>query len=130
METYKTEKVLSLDGAIIGAVAFVVILIVGLVFGALGAMGGSGGLVASAVVAIIFALVSFILGFVATGKLKKGEKSGGIIAIIAAVLALIACIVGFIFAAGWTLIASFALYLTAGIMVLAKKAPAQAPPTE
>jgi uncharacterized membrane protein len=67
-------------------------------------------------------LVSFILGYVATGKLKKGEKSGGIMAIVAAALALVACIVGFIFAAGWTLIASFALYLTAGIMVLAKKA--------
>ena len=122
MEIYKTEKVLSLVGAILGTVAFVVILIVGLIFGALGAMGGSGGLVASAIVSIIFALVSFILGFVATGKLKKGEKSGGIMALVAAGLALIACIVGFIFAAGWTLIASFALYLTAGIMVLAKKA--------
>jgi hypothetical protein len=122
MEIYKTEKVLSLVGAILGTVAFVVILIVGLIFGALGAVGGSGGLVAMAVVSIVFALVSFIFGYIATSKLKKGEKSGGIMAIVAAALALVACIVGFIFAAGWTLIASFALYLTAGIMVLAKKA--------
>lgn len=130
METYKTEKTLSLVGAIIGIVAFIVILIVGIFFGIVGALGGSGGLVASVTISVLLALVSLVLGFIASGKLKKGDKSGGKIAIVAGALALIACIVGFLFAAGWMLFPSIVLYLTAGIMVLAKKTPAEIPPAE
>ncbi len=121
METYKTERILCLVGAIIGAVSFVFMLIVGLVVSSFSGMFELGGLIAMSIIAIIFALVSFILGFVATGKLKKGEKSGGIIAIVAAALAFVGCIVGFLPAAGYILIPCVALFLTAGIMVLAKK---------
>ena len=133
METYKTEKTLSLVGAIIGSVAFVVMLIWGIAATFVGAAflaysGYGGGLIAAAIIAIILAAISVIFGFIATGKLKKGIKKGGIFAIIAAGLALIACIVGIVSAAGWMLFPSIALYLTAGIMVLAKKTPAEAPP--
>ena len=126
---YKTERVLSLVGAIIGAVAFFWMLIVGLIMGVLGAAammygGGGAGLLVGAIIAVILSLVSFILGFVGSSKLKKEDKKGGVIAIVAGGLALIACIVGFIAAAGWFMIPSVVLYLIAGIMVMTKKAPA------
>lgn len=131
---FKTERVLSLVSAIVGIVMFVIMLIVGLIVGAVGAMGvsygvGGGGLVAMSVIAVILSLVSFILGFIGSSKLAKGDKGGGVMTLVAGGLALISCIVGFAAAFGFLLIPCIALYLTAGIMVLAKK-PVAAPAAE
>ena len=126
---YKTEKVLSLVSAIIGIVMFVIMLLVGGLFGAADLFfGGGGGIAVWNILAIVLALVSFILGFIASSKLGKDNKSGGVMALVAGGLALISCIAGFILAFGFLQIPSIALYLTAGIMALAKKTAAAAPP--
>ncbi len=116
---YKTESTLGLIGAIIGIVVFIIMLIVGLVLGALGSLAvgyGGGALIALAIVGIILTLVSFILGFVGSSKLRKDEKSGGVLLIVSGALSFIAIFVG-----GWYAVFSAALLLVGGIMALVKK---------
>ena len=118
---YKAEFVLGLVGAIIGIVAFLMILI----FGLLISFGGGLWLVA-AIVAVVCSLVAFILGFAGSGKLNKNIKSGRALLIVAGILSLVACIIGFVsvfmIVGAVMLIPCVVLFLIGGIMAAAKKA--------
>ena len=133
---YKTESVLGLIGSILAAVIAALCLAGSLIMAFLfkafepgiqnllnnmltvlkldsnSFMGFmSGAFIICAIVGFVLAAVSFILGFIGTAKLRKGEKSGGVILIIAGVFALIS-VCGFI---------PFVLFLVGGIMAVSKK---------
>jgi hypothetical protein len=136
---YKTESVLGLIGSIIGAVVAVLCLagsllvafffnafesvIHGLLNNILTAINLDYntivGLLSSAfvicmIVCFAIAAASFILGFIGTSRLRKGERSGGVLLIIAGVLAFIS-VYEFI---------PLMLFLIGGIMAVSKKQPA------
>ena len=124
---YKTEFALGLTGSIIGIVIFLIALIVGIVVGGVASYGYygygygntlAGALIAVSIVGAIFILVAFILGFVGTSQVGKGNGKGGIMLIVGGGLGFIAMFMGI---AGWTSIFFFPLLLTAGIMALARR---------
>lgn len=71
-----------------------------------------------AAAAISVAAASFILGFVGTAKLNRGDRSGGVLLIVGGALALVS-FVGFI---------PFVLMLVGGIMAISKKPAAASQP--
>ena len=71
-----------------------------------------------AVVAIIIAAASIILGFLGTAKLNRDDRSGGVMLIVAGALSLIS-IVGFI---------PFILQIVGGIMAVSRKTAVPAQP--
>ena len=119
---YKAEFTMGLIGSIVGIVMFLIMLIVGLTTSGLGYYGygyGFGGaLVALTIVGSIFALVAFILGFVGTSKVGKGDGKGGITLIIGGGLGFIAMFFGL---SGWLSLFFWPLLLAAGIMALARR---------
>ena len=119
---YKAEFTMGLIGSIVGIVMFLIMLIVGLTTSGLGYYGygyGFGGaLIALTIVGSIFALVAFILGFVGTSKVGKGDGKGGITLIVGGGLGFIAMFFGL---SGWLSIFFWPLLLAAGIMALARR---------
>ena len=134
---YKTESTLGLIGSILGIIAVVLILIIGLLVGFVfnafdaaleeagwevvdnGINAVAGFAIGWVVIGLVLALASVILGFIGTGKLRSDDKNGGVFLIIAGALALIS-----LFTGGWYGIATTVLFLVGGIMALTKKAPA------
>ena len=119
---YKAEFVMGLIGSIVGVVMFLIMLIVGLTTSGLGYYGygyGFGGaLIALTLIGSIFALVAFILGFVGTSKVNRGDGKGGITLIVGGGLGFIAMFFGL---SGWLSIFFWPLLLAAGIMALARR---------
>jgi hypothetical protein len=71
----------------------------------------SGAFIILVIIGFVISAASFILGFIGTSKLKKGEKGGGVLLIVAGVLSLIS-VFEFI---------PFILFLVGGIMAVTKK---------
>ncbi len=119
---YKAEYIMGLIGSIVGIVMFLIMLIVGLTTSGLSYYGygyGFGGaLIALTIVGSIFALVAFILGFVGTSKVGKGDGKGGITLIVGGGLGFIAMFFGL---SGWLSLFFWPLLLAAGIMALARR---------
>ena len=116
---YKTEFVLGLIGSIIGIIIFLVMLISGITAASFsyGYYGyGFGG---AAIIGSIFCLVSFILGFVGTSQLNKGNGKGGIMLTVAGGLGFLAMFFGIF--VGWSTWFFFPLLLAGGIMALARR---------
>ena len=107
---YKAEFIMGLIGSIIGAVMFLVLIIIGATswwFGGL-VIGGS-----------MFVLAAFILGFIGTGQVGKGKGSGGILLTIGGGLGFIGMFFGVWIS--WITVFFFPLLLAAGIMALARR---------
>lgn len=141
---YKTESVLGLIGSILGIISIVIVLIASLVIGALlstsasylnqaadqlkeagvnvsDAVAAASVSVVAIIIGLIIAIAAVVLGFIGTGKLKKGDKKGGILLIVAGALVFITLFMGGIYS-----IVSMVLFLVGGIMAVAKKPAPQA----
>jgi hypothetical protein len=82
---------------------------------------GAGAAVGIVIVGLVLSIASVVCGFIGSAKLRKDNKSGGILLIVAGGLSLIS-----LFTAGFWGIATMVLFLIGGIMALAKKAPVAA----
>lgn len=115
---YKAEFVMGLIGSIIAIIIFLVMLIVGI--GAAATFSyfgyGIGGL---AIFGSILVLVAFILGFIGTSQVNKGNGKGGVLLTVGGGLGFLAMFFGIWI--GWTTIFFYPLLLTAGIMALARR---------
>lgn len=102
---YKTEYVLGLIGAIIGAVMFLIIVLVGIDE-------------LTMYISSFFALISFVLGFIGMALLRKGNVTGGIMLVIGGGFGFIAMFISYI---GPITLFSFPLILAGGIVALARR---------
>ena len=110
---YKTEFTLGLIGSIFGIAIFQLLFIGGIIEET--DWGGGVGII----LASLFVLASFILGFVGVSKLNKGKGSGGVLLIVGGGLGFIAMFFDIWFT--WTTILYFPLLLTGGIIALSRK---------
>lgn len=125
VKPYKAEFVMGLIGSIVGCIIFLVMLISGITL--IGLSYGFGymynyatGVGAASIVGSILVLVAFILGFVGTSKVNRGDGKGGVLLTVGGGLGLLAFLIA-ILSTGWTGIFYFPLLLTAGIMALARR---------
>lgn len=114
VKPYKAEFIMGLIGSIIGIIVFLISFISGIaVSTGLGYYGYAvGGIL---IAGSLFSLVAFILGFVGTSQVNKGNGKGGILLTVGGGLGFI----GVFF--NWFTIFYFPLLLTAGIMALARR---------
>lgn len=115
---YKAEFVMGLIGSIIGIIIFLVMLITGIAAATtLNYFGyGIGGL---AIFGSLFVLAAFILGFVGTSQVNRGNGKGGISLTVGGGLGFLGMFFGIW--VGWSAIFFYPLLLTAGIMALVKR---------
>lgn len=115
---FKTEYILGLIGSIIGTVVFLIIFIVGTaeVDSSFGLLYDNG---FDILLSSIFALASFILGFIGISRLKRGKWQGGILLTIGGFVGIIAIVLGDY--VGWIIAFSFPLILAGGIVALARR---------
>ena len=141
---FKTEATLGLIASILGIIAVVLLLIIGLLVGIVfnaantymdefdaameeyadaddmmdynSAKTAVGAGIAVIVIGIILMISSVVVGFIGTSKLRTDNKKGGILLIVAGGLSLISLFLG-----GFWGIASVVLFLIGGIMAVAKK---------
>ena len=111
---YKTEFILGLIGSILGVALFQILFIGGIIEETDWTGGGIAIILAS-----LFVLTSFILGFVGVSQLNKGKGSGGVLLVVGGGLGFIASFIGIW--VGWSAWFFFPLLLAAGIMALARK---------
>lgn len=118
VKPYKAEFIMGLIGSIIGVIIFLVMLIAGI--GAAATFSyfgyGIGGL---AIFGSILVLVAFILGFIGTSQVNKGNGKGGVLLTVGGGLGFLAMFFGIW--VGWATIFFYPLLLTAGIMALARR---------
>ena len=116
VNVYRAEFILGLIGSIIGVVSFVLSIVFGIVQNTLYLESFT---VASIITAALL-LASFILGFSGSFRLRRNDRSGGILLVTAGGLSLIALIVGLY--AAWSSFFVLPLFFTGGIMALCRKA--------
>jgi hypothetical protein len=121
-KAYKAEFILGLIGSIVGIIVFIVALFIGLFVSVV----SIGYYAAGAIIALVFLMVAFILGFVGTAKLNRNQKSGGVLLIVAGGLSLIALLVAFV--TSWFAFFTIPLFLTGGIMAVVRKPQAPLQP--
>lgn len=136
---FKTESTLGLIGSILGTVSTVFSLIACVfvsvffnvskfslgnvferfdwnfdVFGILSRFAGA--FVVLIIIGVLLGIASIILGYIGTFKLKRNDKSGGILLIIAGTLAFVSLCVGGVFGT-----VPMILFFIGGIMTVSKK---------
>ena len=120
---YKAEFVMGLIGSIMGIIIFLIMLIVGIAAAtasyALSYGYYSYGFGGAAIIGSIFVLVAFILGFVGTSQVNRGNGKGGVLLTVGGGLGFLAMFFGIF--VGWSTIFFYPLLLTAGIMALARR---------
>lgn len=123
---YKTEFVLGLIGSIIGCIIFLVMFIGGITLLAAGSISYSHfayefeTLGATSLVGSFFVLAAFILGFIGSAKVNRGDGKGGVSLTVGGGLGFLAFLIA-ILSSGWSGLFYFPLLLTAGIMALARR---------
>lgn len=110
VKLYKAEFTMGLIGSIIAIIIFLVMLIVGV-----NAWYFGGAIIFGS----LLVLTAFILGFIGTSQVNKGNGKGGILLTVGGGLGFLAMFFGIW--VGWTTIFFFPLLLTAGIMALARR---------